>query len=77
MSLGSTEPSSFVDENTWSVESECPSRTGEDPTEEVRCLECRARTSRADMERGICHRKRQDVNRDSHMQLKRFDCNVT
>ena len=67
MNLTSTEPSTFVNEDTWSVESECPSGTGEDPTEEVRFLECRARTSLADMERGICHGKCQDCEqRFSH-----------
>ena len=40
MNLKSTEPTTFVNEDAWSIESECPSGMGEDPTEEVRCLEC-------------------------------------
>jgi hypothetical protein len=63
MNLESNEPSTFVDADSWSVESECPSGTGEDPTEEVRCLECIARTSLADMERVICHGKCQNCKK--------------
>ena len=77
MNLTSTEPLTFVNEDTWSVESECPSRTGKDPTEEVRCLECRARTSLADMERVSVMVNVKTVNRGSHMQLRRVDDNVS
>ena len=67
MNITSTEPSTFVDEDTWSVESDCPSGTEDDPTEVVRCFECKAKTSRADMKRGICHGKCQDCEqRFSH-----------
>ena len=78
MNITSTEPSTFVDEDTWSVESNCPSGTGDDPTKEARCLECRARTSRADMERGICHGKCLDCDqRFSHAtEESRLQCDI-
>jgi hypothetical protein len=68
----------FVDENTWTVESECPLGTGEDPTEEVRCLDYRERTSLADMEKGICHGKCEDCEQRFLHETKegRLQCDI-
>ena len=60
MNITSTESSIFVDQDMWSVKSDCPPGTGDDPTKVVKCFECSARTSCADMERGICYGECQD-----------------
>ena len=75
MNLTSTEPSTFVNEDTWSVESECPSGTGEDPTEEVLNTE---RGHLLQTWKGVSVMVNdKTVNRGSHMQLRRVDDNVT
>ena len=61
--MTSTVTSTYVDKDTWSVLSELESIEGDDPTQIVKCLECKGRVPYADMIREICHSKCQDCER--------------
>ena len=61
--MTSTDTSTFVDPDTWSVMSEIESVDGEDPAQIVKCQECKGRVPYADMIREICHSKCMDCER--------------
>jgi hypothetical protein len=73
----STEPLTFVDEDTWTVYLERGLEVGDNPTEIVRCLECRGKAAYADMSRVYVVVNVMTVYRDSHMQLRRVENNMT
>ena len=76
--MTSTAKSTYVDEDAWSVLSEIESIDGDDPTQIVKCPECKGRVPYADMIREICHSKCQDCERRfSHViELAQVQCNI-
>ena len=76
--MTATAKSTYVDEDTWSVLSEIESIDDDDPTQIVKCLECKGRVPYADMIREMCHNKCIDCERHfSHVsELAQVQCNI-
>ena len=76
LNMTATAKSTYVDENIWSVLSEIESIDGDDPTQIVKCLECKEPVPYADMIRVIRHSKCQDCERRfSHVsELAQMQC---
>jgi hypothetical protein len=76
--MTSTATSTYVDENTRSVLSEIEFIDGDDPTQIVKCQECKGRAPYADMIRVICHSKCMDCERrfSQVSDLARMQCNI-
>ena len=76
--MTATATSPYVDEDTWSVISEAESIDSADPTQIVKCSECKGKVAQADMTREICHDKCMDCERRfSHVtELAQVQCNI-
>ena len=76
--MTATAKSTYVDEDTWSVLPEIESKDGDDPTQIVKCTECKGKVAYADMIREICHRTCMDCERSfSHLsELALVQCNI-
>ena len=78
LNMTATAKSTCVDEDTWSVLSKIESIDGDDPTQIVKCPECKGQVPYADMIQEICHSKCMDCERRfSHVsELALVQCNI-